>query len=189
MSAPTSASPATRCFIAILPPAEIEQYADRVIQELTDRYGTATAKAPPHITVQPPFLWHLSNIATLEGCLQAFVEQLAPIPITLSGFGAFAPRVLFIDVAKTPELLALQSTVMTELENQLGIVDSAAKRRPFAPHLTVASRNMSRQIFKQAWADLKPRSFEFEFVGDRLTLLLHDGQRWQLHRQFSLGKA
>lgn len=181
--------PATRFFIAVLPPADIAQYADRIIQELTDRYGTATAKAPPHITLQPPFFWNLPDIATLEACLQSIAERLTPVPITLSGFGSFAPRVLYINVAKTPELLALQSVVMSELENKLGIIDPSAKRRPFAPHLTVASRKMTRQIFKQAWADLKPRSLAFDFVGDRLTLLIHDGHRWQLHHHFVLGKA
>ena len=75
---------------------------------------------------------------------------------------------------------------MAQLEKTLGIVDLKAKQRPFSPHLTVASRNLTRQTFKQAWSELQSRQVEFKFVGDRLTLLLHNGQCWQIHSEFPL---
>jgi 2'-5' RNA ligase len=178
----------SRFFIALLPPQEIQDFANAVIQELGDRYQTRAAKAPPHVTLQPPFLWQLEASADLETCLQEFAAQQAIVPITLSGFGAFAPRVLYINVLKTAELLALQAQLMAQLEASLGIVDPVSKRRPFSPHMTVASRNITRSTFKQAWAELQPRQAEFEFVGDRLTLLLHDGHRWQVQSEFALKK-
>lgn len=178
---------AARFFIALLPPVAIQNYAQQVIRELSDQYHTATAKAPPHVTLQPPFLWQVPSVSALEICLQTFAITQLPVPVSLSSFGAFAPRVLYINVLKTPELLALQAALMAKLEAQLGIVDPASKRRPFSPHLTVASRNVTRPVFKQAWAELQSRSVELEFVADRLTLLIHDGQRWQMHREFNLG--
>lgn len=182
----SASSSATRFFIALLPPAAIQDYAHQVIRELNDRYRTNTAKAPPHVTLQPPFLWQIRSLSQLEACLQGFATAQPTIPVSLSGFGAFSPRVLYINVLKTPQLLALQSALMAELEAQLGIVDPVSNRRPFSPHLTVASRNVTRQTFKQAWAELQSRSVEFEFVGDRLTLLIHDGRQWQIQREFSL---
>lgn len=179
-----SVSSTSRFFIALIPPVTIQEYANTVIQELGDRYHTGTSKAPPHITLQPPFFWHPETVSELEMCLRTFVQTQSTVPVALSGFGAFAPRVLYINVLKTPELLMLQANLKTRLEENFGIGELGSKRRSFSPHLTVASRNLTRQSFKQAWAELQERQVEFEFVGDRLTLLIHDGQRWQIQTEF-----
>lgn len=177
---------ATRFFVGLLPTVEIQDYANQVIEELAHRYHTSTAKAPPHVTLQPPFLWQLSELAQLEACLQSFAAEQFPVPVCLSGFGAFAPRVLYLNVLKTPELLALQAGLMAELESRLAIVDPVSKHRSFSPHLTIASRNVTRSTFRQAWADLKTRSIEFSFVANRFTLLIHDGSQWRIQSEFQL---
>lgn len=177
-------APQTRFFVALLPPIEIQTYAEDVIQELGQHYRTRTAKAPPHITLQPPFLWANASVSLLEATLAQFASEQTVVPIQLSGFGAFAPRVLYMNVLRTPELLEQQAALMNKLEIELGIVDPVSKKRPFAPHLTVASRNLTRQTFRAAWAELQSRSVEFQFVAERLTLLSHDGQRWQIRAEF-----
>ncbi|WAL61628.1 2'-5' RNA ligase family protein [Thermocoleostomius sinensis] len=182
---PSSDRP-SRFFVGLLPPPAIQDYANQVIQDLTDRYRMRTAKAPPHITLQPPFLWSIDAISRLHSELQTVAQAQAPVPIQLSGFGVFAPRVLFINVVKTPELLQLQSTLMAHLKQQLDIVDPVSKQRSFAPHLTVASRNVTRQSFKQAWAELAAQAVEFTFLSDRLTLFLHNGQQWHVQAEFPL---
>ncbi|MEB3359253.1 MAG: 2'-5' RNA ligase family protein [Synechococcales bacterium] len=174
-----------RFFVALTLPADAHDYANRVIRELGDRYQTRTAKAPPHITLQPPFLWEMGAIADLEKVIDAVAQSHSPIPISLSGFSAFKPRVLYINVGKTEGLLTLQTNLRLELERQLDILDPKAKSRAFSPHVTVASRNMTPQIFKRVWAELEPRQVSFEFVSDRLTLLIHDGHQWQVRSQFT----
>jgi len=165
-----------RFFIALMLPEEVERYANQVIEELSDRYHTHTAKAAPHITLQPPFLWPMDSTQKLEGAIATVAQTQSPIPIQLSGFGCFSPRVLYINVVKTPELLQAQKQLMGHLEETLNIVDKKAKHRPFAPHVTVASRNMTPAIFKQAWRDLQERAVRFDFVCDRLTLLIYNDQ-------------
>lgn len=167
-----------------MPPLEVHNYASQVIQELSDRYQTRTSKSPPHVTLQPPFESFLEQITFLEQRLSDFASQQSAVPVTLSGFGAFAPRVLYINVLKTAELLALQSALAAYLEENLKIADPKSRDRSFSPHLTVASRNLTSQTFKQAWTELQARQVEFEFVGDRLTLLIHDDQRWQIRSEF-----
>jgi 2'-5' RNA ligase len=56
-----------------------------------------------------------------------------------AGLGLYA-RVIYINVVKTPELLALQKDLMACVEASLGIVHQVSKTRPFAPHMTVAFR-------------------------------------------------
>lgn len=193
-----------RFFVALLPPVAITDYANGVIQELGDRFQTRTAKAPPHVTLQPPFVWPMAQLADLERCLGAFAVNHTAVPVCLSGFGAFAPRVLYINVLKTAALMTLQAELAAELEQTLGIVDAKGKQRGFSPHMTVASRNLTPQVFKQAWSLLQARSpdpslnpssdpsldqspdqlLTQQFVGDRLTLLIHDGQQWQIQSEF-----
>lgn len=178
-----------RFFIALIPPQAIQDYANQVIQELGDRFQMGTAKAPPHVTLQAPFQWPLSQVEALEGCLQQQSQSFTSVPVQIQGFGVFAPRVLYLNVLKTAELLMLQANLAIALETHLGIVDAKSKTRSFAPHLTVASRNVTRETFKQAWADLKTRSVELEWLSDRLMLLIHDGQRWQVRSDFPLQAA
>jgi 2'-5' RNA ligase len=175
-----------RFFVALIPPVEIQDYAQQVIQELSDRYQTYTANAPPHITLQPPFQWSLVQAPELEQCLHMFASRWAAVPITFSGFGTFAPRILYMNVLRTPELLSLQAGLIAELEQTLGIIDPKAHRRPFSPHLTIASRNVTRETFDKAWTDLQVRPVKFEFVASCLTLLIHDGQAWQISSEYAL---
>ena len=173
-----------RYFIALIPPDDVQAYAIEVIRLLSDRYHTSTAKAPPHITLSPPFYWSPADCDRLEAQLMQFGQTHGEIPVQLSGFGAFAPRVLYLNVVRSPELLALQVDLTLALEETLGI--DACKSRPFAPHVTVASRRMTRSIFRQAWAELQPRCVEFSFTAGAIVLLAHDGQHWQIQRQFPL---
>jgi 2'-5' RNA ligase len=176
----------TRFFVALVPPQEIQDDANEVIQELADHFRTSTSKSPPHVTLQPPFEWPPDRLPELQAVLANFASAQSPTPVRLSGFAAFPPRVLYINVVKTPDLLSLQAALMQELEQHLEIVDPKSRQRPFAPHMTVASRNVTRQTFKQAWEHLRDRPVEFEFVGDRLTLLIHNGQHWLVHGEFPL---
>lgn len=176
----------SRFFIALMLPEAIEHYVNQVIEDLGDRYHTRTARAAPHITLQPPFLWPIESVETLEGAIDQVASTQYPMSIQLSGFGCFAPRVIYIDVVKTPELLEMQNTLMTRMEKMLGSVDTKAQNRSFSPHVTVASRKMNPRVFKQAWGELEKRAVNVEFVCDRLTLLIHNTQRWNTHQSFQM---
>ncbi len=174
-----------RFFIALLPPQDIQDYANEIKEYFAQSYNSRHArKSPPHITLQPPFEWDMNNMPVLEQCLRTFADTRLPVPITLKGFGAFVPRVIYINVLKTPELLALQQDLMTCMEASLGIVDQLSKRRPFAPHITVAFKDLTRQNFRAAWPEFEHRELEFEFAASELTLLIHNGRRWNVHESF-----
>ncbi len=177
----------SRFFIALLPPQQIQDYANQIKQYFADRYASRGAQnSPPHITLQPPFEWIDANVLLLEENLRNFASVRESVPITLSGYQAFAPRVIYINVVKTPELLALQADLMSHLENHLGIVDKVSKTRPFAPHMTVAFKDLTRQNFKAAWPEFEQRELQFEFAADNITLLQHDGKRWNVKSEFRL---
>lgn len=176
-----------RFFIALLPPTDVQDYANQVKQHFADRYHSKAAqKSPPHITLQPPFTWNTEARPVLEQRLSEFASYQSTVPVTLDGFAAFPPRVIFINVQKTPELLTLQQELTQFMQQTLNIEDARTGNRPFSPHLTVAFRDLTKPHFKAAWQEFQPQSVFFEFVVLHLTLLIHDGTRWNIDSQFPL---
>lgn len=183
----TDAAPAQRArfFIALLPPPSIQAEATAIKQYFKAHYRSQAAlRSPPHITLQPPFEWALADRERLDQALTDFAQSQPPIPVELSGFGAFSPRVIFIQVVKTPELMAVQPALMHHLATSLGIIDQRSPHRRFAPHLTVAFRDLKPAAFRRAWPEFVDRPFQAEFVVSALTLLIHDGHRWISDRSY-----
>lgn len=176
-----------RFFIALLPPVDVQKVANEIKQHFADVYQSRKAfNSPPHITLQAPFKWEDENLPVLEESLDRFSQTQPPIPIALSGFGAFKPRVIFINPLKTPELMKIQQDLLFHLETQLAIVDEVAKKRTFSPHMTVAFQDLTKENFKRAWPEFKDRALDFEFVVPQLTLLIHNGKNWEIHKEFAL---
>jgi 2'-5' RNA ligase len=172
-------------FVALLPPQDIQDYANQVKQHFADNYASRHAqKSPPHITLQPPFEWSNADVSRLEAALGEFASQQQSLSVTLTGFAAFPPRVIYIDVVRSQALVTLQADLMAHMEASLEIVDKVGKKRPFAPHMTVAFRDLTKQNFNAAWPEFAQRQLYFEFAADKLTLLNHDGRRWNITTEF-----
>ncbi|MGB3695496.1 MAG: 2'-5' RNA ligase family protein [Spirulinaceae cyanobacterium] len=176
-----------RFFIALLPSVEVQDYANQVKQQFVEVYNSRAAQnSPPHITLQPPFLWQKENLPPLEKSLQEFAQNQFPIPITFSGFGAFSPRVIYLNVSKTPELLQIKQELEIHLQNNLGIVHKEPKNRQFTPHLTVVSRGLSKENFSLAWQEYKNKELYLKCTIAQLTLLIYNGKNWEIKKEFSL---
>jgi 2'-5' RNA ligase len=177
-------------FIALLPPQEVQEIITKIKLEFAEIYNSRAAlKSPPHVTLQPPFQWHLGQLSDLEKCLESFASSHPPIPMILQNFGAFKPRVIYINVLKNPELLALHQRILNHLESSLNIVDTVAKSRPFTPHLTVGFRDLKKEQFWKAWSEYASKQIFFEFPVNHITLLIHNGKCWEIHREFCLSNA
>jgi 2'-5' RNA ligase len=174
-----------RFFIALMPPPDIQEHITQIKGYFAEHYNSRGAlNSPPHVTLQPPFEWLAEDVPKLEESLKEFAANRLPIPITLCGFGAFAPRVIYVDVVKSPELLELQKDLMSYFETNLGIVDRVSQPRPFVPHMTVGFRDLTEQNFEAAWLEFKARSIFFGFTASSLILLIHDGSQWNVGTEF-----
>lgn len=174
-----------RFFIALVPPDDIQQQITHIKLYFAEHYNSRGAlNSPPHVTLQPPFEWPAAEVPKLEENLRAFAANKLPVVVTLSGFAAFAPRVIYADVVKSPILLELQKDLMDYVEANLAIFDRVSRTRPFVPHMTVAFRDLTKQNFQAAWPEFAGRSLYFEFTAAELTLLIHDGDRWNVATNF-----
>ena len=174
-------------FIALLPPLKIQHSANRIKHYFAEVYHSKAAlKSPPHITLQPPFYWESDRFVELQTVVKEFANKQAPIPIVLDGFAVFKPRVIYIDVHKTPELLTVQKDLVQLLESSLKIVHNASKTRPFTPHMTVGFKDLTKANFYKAWKDFQYKPFDAEFTVSKLTLLQFMGQQWEIKSDFYL---
>ena len=117
------------------------------------------------------------------------MQKQKSIPIVLDGFAAFKPRVIYINVHQTLELLALQKELRLKLESSLDIVHKVSKTRPFTPHMTVGFKDLTKANFYNAWDELKEESFDYKFTASELTLLHHNGKKWETDAEFCLSKG
>lgn len=176
-----------RFFIALLPPAAIQAEVTQIKHYFKEHHNSQAAlRSPPHITLQAPFLWPLAQIPKLHRQIQSFAQTRSPLPITLSGFAAFPPRVIYIDVERTEALVDLQQDLATHLQRELDIEDPKANTRAFRPHMTVAFRDLSVKQFKSAWPQFQQQAYDQSFTATELTLLSHDGRKWSVGTLYPL---
>jgi 2'-5' RNA ligase len=174
-----------RFFIALLPPDEVQEVANKIKEDFAQTYHSKAAKkSPPHITLQPPFEWENHQLEFLIEALNHFSKTQTVIPISLEGFGAFKPRVIYINVIFHPALISLQKELSDYLKTNCNIIHPVANSRPFHPHLTVAFRDLKKSAFQAAWKIYQHQSISFQFTVSHLTLLLHNGQRWEIFHSF-----
>jgi len=173
-----------RFFIALLPPDSVQDEVRQIQYDFRDRYSTqATLKSPPHITLIPPFEISSDRIEPLQIELEKFAKMRSPFTINLSGFAAFPPRVIYLNVISNPILSNLYVDVTATLANNIDIHDPYASR-PFVPHMTVAFRDLTPDNYELAWAEFSDRQISFEFESINLTLLKHEAQKWNVLSTF-----
>lgn len=174
-----------RFFIALLPPVDVQAKANEIKGIMRDRYASGAAfRSPPHITLLAPFEWPIVDLPDLARSLGQFAAAQSPVPITLDGFGSFAPHAIYIDVVKSDRLIAIQPQLLSHLEEDLGLVSQRDRNRRFVPHLTVAYRDLKPGMFRQAWANFQHQEIHFDFTVDQVTLLIHDGKRWLVKESY-----
>jgi len=173
-------------FVALVPPENIQNQVTEIKEYFAQQYNSSHAlKSVPHITLQPPFKWPTENLSLVQESLETFAKNCSAFPITLSGFSTFPPRVIYVNVAKTPELLKIQKDLIEFTETTLGIVHPPSKISPFSPHVTVAFRDLSKPNFRAAWLEFRERSLHLEFTASQLTLLIHTGKEWDICNEFT----
>lgn len=176
-------------FIAIIPPDEIADAIRIYKEDMALRFHSKAAlKSPVHITLHMPFRYPEKKLDNLEQLLTEFSADFAEFDIQLKNFGSFPPRVIFVNVQENNCLEALQNELLKQMRKNLNIFNGNYKERVFHPHITIAFRDLKPREFKIAWEEYKNQSLLFDFSATKISLLKHDGNSWQVHKDFELKK-
>lgn len=179
-----------RYFIAILLPSEITAEARNQQEDFKNRFSTKAAlRSPPHITLHMPFRWKIGKEDKLVLLLTKFFGTLDPFQISLDGFGVFPPRVIFINVVASKELMDCQRQLSRFCKLNLGLFNATRQNQPFHPHVTLAFRDLKKPAFKLAWEEYRNRSYLATLDVGTAWLLQHDGFEWHPKVSFSLRNA
>ncbi|MBL6446309.1 RNA 2',3'-cyclic phosphodiesterase [Fulvivirga sp. 29W222] len=176
-------------FIAIIPPEPIYGEITQFKLHMAEQYNSKAAlKSPPHITLHMPFRWNENKEDKIFAALENVTDNRQAFDLSLQGFGAFKPRVIYIDIQKHPALEVLHSDLKKEMKVSLNIFNAEYKDRGFNPHMTLAFRDLKKAAFFDAWKEFERKEFGASFMVDRVALLKHNGKSWDVYREFDLKK-
>ncbi len=178
----------SKYFLAIIPPEPIYSKVYEIKEYVRDRYNCkAPLRSPPHITLHMPFQWKTQKEKELINKLVQATKEIE-FAIDLTGFGAFPPRVIYVDLVPNDELLALQGRIVEFAKRELNLFNADRKDRPYRPHVTVAFRDLKKDQFEIAWDEFSCREFSASFRVNSFWLLKHDGKKWQLLHEFQFSE-
>ncbi|MBS1487756.1 MAG: 2'-5' RNA ligase family protein [Bacteroidetes bacterium] len=172
-------------FLAIVPPSPVREEIQAMKEYISGKYNCQAAlRSPPHITLHMPFQWKEKKEDVLCGTIALFSLGKKTLTLELSAFGAFEPRVLFIDVAENAMLHEFQHSLHRFCKIELNLFNAQYRELPFRPHLTVAFRDLKKEMFSLAWNEFQSKPFYNSFVVNGIWLLKHTGKVWLPYRFF-----
>ena len=173
-------------FMALLPGPEIRAEVTAFKEYAARHFNTSRAlTSPPHITVFPPFRWKTARYRDLVRVMELFAAREKAFWIELKHFNAFAPRVIYVDVAENADLQSLEKRLVATLKDQLSLEKEHAQ--PFHPHMTVAFKDLDKAVFPKAWDYFSGLNYQRMFQAGALTLLHHENGKWHIDREIKWG--
>ena len=172
-------------FIAIEPNREISEEVTGFKEYIAEHFESSRAlRSPPHITLFPPFRYLNGRLRALKEVLMHFAEREKQFLITLEDFDCFESRVIFVDVFPSGELMDIRHRLHQYLKQELNL--KHPDKRPFHPHMTIANRDLSPAFFPEVWAYFSNQKYSRIFRSTHLSLLRHEGQKWETLQRFPL---
>lgn len=167
-------------YIAIACPEAINSEVSALKKHMELTYGCkAAGKSPAHLTVVPPFRAEDEMLGQLKDFLTTFNIGVVPFDIQLKGYGQFAERVLYIDVARPNDALQnLERECMAEFAEKFpGII--FGMKPEFNPHVTIATRDIPEGKLAEARQHFETNApIDSTFSANGLALYKLEGGWW-----------
>lgn len=168
-------------FAALIPPTEIREEVLRLKLEIKEKFDAAHAlKLPAHLTILRPFWLEIKKENDVFHKLHTAASTQTPFPVQLKDFDHFGQRVLYIKVVEHEPV----KQVYNNFSGSLKTLFSNASASSIHPHVTLATRDLSRENFGRVWNDFKNRSYMNSFMAKSLILLKHNGKSWDILKEF-----
>lgn len=167
-------------FLALVLPPDLNEKIHYWKKYMFDKHLCKVGlKSPAHITVIAPF-WMEEN---LEDQLIIDVDKLSadlqPLTIATNNFSAFKPRTIFAAVKENKELEELKIKT-DEFFKQSGQYQMTFENRPFHPHITIATRDLFKRSFYEAWPVFEKEILQEEWEATGLSVLKHNKKTWEV---------
>jgi 2'-5' RNA ligase len=166
-------------FIAVVLPAHLNEKIMAYKKEMQVKYGCKVGlKSPAHITIEPPFWMPEEKEENLVRDLQTVASSVPAFRLATANFSAFRPRTIFVALQPSDALNSLKKnadTFFRQTDYKMKI-----ESRPFHPHITIATRDLFKKDFAEAWPFFQNEQFQETFDATGLSLLKHNGRMWDV---------
>ena len=166
--------------MAIVLPKDLNKEVLQYKQYMLDKHNCKVGlKSPAHLTIIPPYWMHREKEQKMLDQLNTLCDQEKDFLITTKNFSAFKPRTIFIDVIVDEKLKRFKTTVdnFFTAHKEYG---AKIETRPFHPHITIATRDLYKKSFAEAWTYFEALEFEATFNAGGLSILRHNGRNWDV---------
>ncbi len=172
-------------FIAVVVPEPFLEHIEAIKQWLLKDYGLKGAlRSPSHITLHRPFEWKEEKEEVLIQKLSAF-RFSKKFEIELQNFDFFEPRVIFVNVVPSHDLLELNECLKNFARRELNLFNEAQDLRGFSPHVTVASRDLKKKLFYELKPEFQKKIYTGIFAYAGFSLLKLES-KWEKCFDFKL---
>jgi 2'-5' RNA ligase len=167
-------------YIAIVLPQELDEqiikYKYYMLEKFEARVGL---KSPAHITIVPPFWLHPERQDGLRTDLDSLASGIERFPLSTNDFSAFKPRTIYIDVVPSDSLKEVKKKADRFFSERpdYGI---KPENRAFNPHITIATRDLHKAAFAEAWPYFQKKEFRKDWTVEGLSLLRHNKKNWDV---------
>ena len=171
-------------FVALIPHEKLRDEIRAIKVRMRDHYGAGHAlRSPAHITLQKPFKRDRGAGRTISDALRLFAQNEQPFTVELDGYGAFAPRVIYIKLKENRHIGTLHERLKALLLSSLDFTPGEIMKG-VEPHITVATRDLTKEAFSEAWPVISGEPFTGSFVVRSIFLLRHNGRYWEKLEEF-----
>lgn len=173
------AKPVRIYFIALVLPKHLDEKILALKKKMHETYRCKVAlKSPAHITLVPPYWMEESKEDLLRNDMLRFAQGFSSFALSTNDFSAFKPRTIFVAVKDSAELDRLKKN--TDVYFGAKGYRMKLDKRPFHPHITIATRDLLKKDFADAWPPFEAQKFKENFIANGLSLLKHNGKNWDV---------
>jgi 2'-5' RNA ligase len=167
-------------YLAIVCPDELNKKILSFKLWMQEKFDCKVAlKSPAHITLIPPFWFAAEKEDILLQALHGFKSSADAIKIELNNFDHFSNRVIFIDIKPNDHLARVRQEAEDHFFNKLGMIIQK-ETRLFAPHITIANRDLKPGDFNMAWEHFAHKKFEESFSVNKVSMLKLNEGKWHV---------
>jgi 2'-5' RNA ligase len=179
MQETSSGRPVRMYFIAVVLPPQIDEKVQQYKRQMQELYGCKVGlKSPAHVTIAPPFWMEEEKENLLRQDLETLAQTVPSFTLTTASFSAFKPRTIFLAVEENATLQDLKKQSDTFFRNKE--YKMKIENRPFHPHITIATRDLHKKAFWEAWPRFEKENFVETAEVNGLSLLRHNGRAWDV---------
>ncbi|MFL5808289.1 MAG: 2'-5' RNA ligase family protein [Flavisolibacter sp.] len=170
----------TMYFIAHVLPSNLNEDVLAYKKLMLEKYGCNVAlKSPAHITLIPPCWMEDEKEQQLKNDLDKLSVEINQFQITTEKFSAFKPRTIFIAPETNEDLQNLKKK-LDSFFIQHDSYKFETDSRPFHPHITIATRDLHKKDFAEAWQYFENKKFIAEWKAEGISLLRHNKKNWDV---------